>query len=42
MTPGQIPAGMAEEILAVSKRYGRANWDILNAMEKALAKTEKI
>ena len=34
MVPGQIPAGMAEEILAVTKRYGRANWDVLNAREE--------
>ena len=41
MVPGQIPAEMGTEILNVTKRYGRANWDTLNAQEKALAKAEK-
>ena len=35
LTPGQITEELGEEILAVTKRYGRANWDALNAMEEA-------
>ena len=27
LKPGQIPADAAEEILAVTKRYGRTNWE---------------
>ena len=39
LAPGQVTAELGAEILNVSKRYGRANWDALNAMEKA-AKAE--
>jgi len=41
LLPGQIPEALSEEILAVTMRYGRANWDALNAIEKALGKAEK-
>ena len=35
LLPGQITEELGEEMLAVTKRYGRANWDALNALEKA-------
>ena len=41
LTAGQIPETLGPEILAVTKRYGRANWDALNALEKTLGKAEK-
>ena len=34
LLPGQVTEELGEEILAVTKRYGRANWDALNAKEK--------
>ena len=34
LKPGQIPADAAEEILAVTKRYGRTNWDALEKEEE--------
>ena len=30
-----IPETLGDEILALTKRFGRANWDALNALEKA-------
>ena len=30
-----IPETLGDEILAITKRYGRANWDALNALEEA-------
>ena len=36
----QIPADMAQEMLTITKRYGRANWDALNRMKKAQKKAE--
>ena len=34
LLPGQITDELSKEILAISMRYGRANWDALNAMKK--------
>ena len=36
----QIPADMAQEMLTITKRYGRANWDALNRMKKVQKKAE--
>ena len=43
LVPGQITDELAEEVLIITKRFGRANWDALNRMEKAqkLAATAK-
>ena len=43
LLPGQITEELAEEVLIITKRFGRANWDALNRMESAqkLTKTEK-
>jgi len=43
LVPGQITDELAEEVLIITKRFGRANWDALNRMEKAqkLAETAK-
>ena len=42
LQPGQITEELCEEVRNVSKRYGRANWDALNALEKAAeAETEE-
>ncbi|MBQ2250758.1 MAG: 4-alpha-glucanotransferase, partial [Lachnospiraceae bacterium] len=30
-----IPETLGDEILALTKRFGRANWDALNALEAA-------
>ena len=35
LLPGQITDELGEEMLKVTKRYARANWDALNALEKA-------
>ena len=35
LAPGQITEELAEEVLIITKRFGRANWDALNRMEKA-------
>ena len=32
---GQVTEQLCEEVRNVSKRYGRANWDALKAVEKA-------
>ena len=34
LTPGQVTGELGEEMLAMTKRYGRVNWDALNALEK--------
>ena len=34
LLPGQLTDEVSEEMLAVSMRYGRANWDALNALKK--------
>ena len=34
LTPGQVTDELGQEMLAVAKRYGRANWDALKALEK--------
>ena len=31
LAPGQVTEALGEELLAVTMRYGRANWDALNA-----------
>ena len=40
LLPGQVTDELAEEVLIVTKRFGRANWDALNRMEKAQKQTE--
>ena len=35
LMPNQIPEEVTQEMLAVTKRYGRANWDALKAEEEA-------
>ena len=40
LTPGQITDALAEEVLIITKRFGRANWDALNRLEKAQKQTE--
>jgi 4-alpha-glucanotransferase len=34
LLPGQVTEELCEEVRNVSKRYGRANWDALKALEK--------
>ena len=34
LLPGQVTDELAEEVLIITKRFGRANWDALNRMEK--------
>jgi 4-alpha-glucanotransferase len=46
MTAGMLTKELAREILTVTKRFGRANWDALNALEakkkhKKMAKNPK-
>ena len=36
LAPGQITDELAEQILTVTKRYGRANWDALNRLTEKL------
>ena len=31
LAPGQVTEALGDELLAVTMRYGRANWDALNA-----------
>ena len=40
LAPNAIPAELGEEILALTKRFGRANWDALNALETAETDTK--
>ena len=40
LLPGQITEELGVEMLSATKRYGRANWDALNALEKADEETE--
>ena len=35
LLPGQVTEALGEEMLVVTKRYGRANWKALNALKKA-------
>ncbi len=35
LAPGQITEELGKQMLAAAKRYARANWDALNALEKA-------
>jgi 4-alpha-glucanotransferase len=37
LVPGQVTEELGKEMLEVSMRYGRANWDALNAMEEKTA-----
>ena len=41
MTSGQATDDLAEEVCAVSKRYGRVNWAAVNAVETRKAKEAK-
>ena len=41
LLPGQVTDELAEQILAVSKRYGRANWDAINAAAEAAEEAQK-
>lgn len=34
LLPGQVTEKLGEELLVLAKRYGRANWDALKALEK--------
>ena len=40
LLPGQIPEELTEEMLTITKRYGRANWDALNRLEKDMEAPE--
>ena len=40
LLPGQMTDELAQEILTVTKRFGRANWDALNRLEKKAAAIE--
>ena len=40
LLPGQITDELAADILIITKRYGRANWDALKRLEKANATNE--
>ena len=35
LLPGQVTEALGEEVCTLTKRYGRANWDALNALEDA-------
>ena len=35
LLPGQIPEGLEEEIMEVTKCFGRLNWDAVNRTETA-------
>ena len=43
MLPGQLTGALGKEVLKVTKRFGRANWDALDRMKlaKKMAKNEK-
>jgi hypothetical protein len=34
LLPGLLTKELGKEVLAVTKRFGRANWDALNALEE--------
>jgi 4-alpha-glucanotransferase len=34
LTPDQLPKGLEKEILEITKRFGRFNWDILDRRER--------
>jgi len=40
LTPGQVTDALAEEVLIITKRYGRANWDAVKRLDKAQKQTE--
>ena len=40
LLPGQITEELGEEVRNVTKRFGRANWDALNRLEKEQKQTE--
>ena len=35
LLPGQITEALGQEMLVYTKRYGRANWEALNALNEA-------
>ena len=41
LLPGQITEELGEEMLVLTKRYARANWDALNALKKAAEAEEE-
>ena len=41
LLPGQITEELGQEMLVATKRYGRANWEALNALEKAKKAAKK-
>ena len=40
LLPNQIPEELGEQMLTITKRYGRANWDALNRLETETAEEE--
>ena len=44
LLPGMLTAKLGKEVLTVTKRFGRANWDALNALaeQKKAAKMDKV
>ena len=42
LTPGQINDELAEEVLIITKRFGRANWDALNRLERIKKEDETV
>ena len=40
LAPGQMTEELAEEVLILTKRFGRANWDALKRLEKQQKQTE--
>ena len=41
LLPGQVTDELAEEVLIITKRFGRANWDAIKNLETARKLTEK-
>ena len=41
LLPGQITDELGQEVLTITKRYGRANWDALNRLAETAKKAEK-
>ena len=42
LAEGQIPEDLAEEMLIITKRYGRANWDALKGLEARQKAVKKV
>ena len=40
MLPGQLTGALGKEVLKVTKRFGRANWDALDRMKLAKKKVK--